>query len=102
MSDELHKISERIERLEILISFLLMNEVNKNDHKFIIALQTFLKEKPSDYFDDLWGKYKSVLAENSAKLSQIEILNERVNRVDKLFSDLKNSADELSSKKNNS
>ena len=101
MSDEFQQILTKMERLELLISFLIMNEAAKGDPKFIQTLKVLIKEQPEGYFDDLWDKYKLHISEDSSKLSQIEILNERINLVDKLFNELKNSTDKLSPEQNN-
>lgn len=97
MSDNLQELKLKIDKLELLISFLLMNEIVKGDPKFNQMLKILLKENSALNLDDILNKYKSSIKDNSSKMSQIDLLIERINLVDKLFNDLKNSTDGLSS-----
>ncbi len=95
MSDKLQEVKIKIDRLELMLTILIMNEMAKGDPKFMQLVDAVIKEKPSGYFDDLWEKYKSFISEESYKISHIDVLNERINIVDKLFNELKNSAEEF-------
>ncbi len=91
MSDNNQELNSKIDKLEQLVALLIMNEISKGDLKFNQMLKIFLRENPSINFKDILDKYKSAIKEDSSKLSQIDLLIERINMVDKLFNDLKNS-----------
>lgn len=96
MSNNLNEIESKIDRLELLLSLLIMNEMAKGDPKFMLLIKELLEKQPSGYFDDLWAKYKGMVSSDTFKISQIDVLNERINLVDKLFNELKHSTGELS------
>lgn len=99
MADELKEMKFQIDRLELMLTLLIMNEMAKGDPKFMQSLKEVLKKKPSGYFDDIWDKYKDFVSEDSAsKVNQIDILIERINLVDKLFNELKDSVEKYTPK----
>lgn len=101
MSDELKEVQYQIDRLELMLTLLIMNEMAKGDPKFMQSLKEVLKKKPSGYFDDIWDKYKNFISDDpSSKINQIDILIDRINLVDKLFNELKNSVEKYSPKDN--